>query len=94
VIDPISCDVFKRLPDGTIMIEVDRVKIFLKREGSPGIVEDLVLKSTNYNLKCRIECDQRKGKVILVECIGFKADKVKQAIEDSMRKAGMLYNTV
>jgi len=49
---------------------------------TPGILQEFVLKSTNYNSMCKIAFDVRKGKVIHVETIGFKANKVKIALEE------------
>jgi len=88
----ISCDVLKRLKDDILMMEVDSVKIFFKEEITPGVVCDLVLRSTNYNLTCKIEYDVRKKKVLAVSCNGFKGDKVKAKIEESLRREGILYS--
>ncbi|BCU68261.1 hypothetical protein HS7_16980 [Sulfolobales archaeon HS-7] len=91
MIDPLNCDIFKRSTDGRLLIEVQGIKIFLKQEQTFGMVHDLILKSTNYNLMCKIVCDERKGKVIMISCAGFKSDIVKIMIEESMKKAGLLY---
>ncbi|BBG24810.1 hypothetical protein IC006_2144 [Sulfuracidifex tepidarius] len=91
MIDPLNCDVFKRLTDGRLMIEVQGIRIFLKEEQTFGMVRDLTLKSTNYNLMCRIVFDERKEKVIIVSCKGFKSDIVKAMIEESMKRSGLLY---
>jgi len=93
MIDPLVCDAFKRLKDGMLMMEVDGVRIFFKEEITPGIICDLTLRSTNYNLMCKIEYDVRKEKVVMVSCNGFKGDKVKAKIEESLRRAGMLYSS-
>jgi hypothetical protein len=44
MIDPLVCDAFKRLKDGTLMMEVDGVRIFFKEEITPGIICDLTFK--------------------------------------------------
>jgi len=93
MIDPLVCDVFRRLKDGLLMMEVDGVKIFFKEEITPGVICDLVLRSTNYNLMCKIAYETRKKKVLMVSCNGFKSEKVEAEIEESMRREGILYSS-
>jgi hypothetical protein len=38
-------------------------------------------------------CDVRKEKVAIVSCNGFKGDKVKAKIKESIRRAGILYSS-
>jgi hypothetical protein len=87
----IECNAFKRLNDGTLMIEVDRVRIFFKEEVTQGAISVFVLRSTNYNLVCKIEYDVRKKRVLVVSCNGFKSDKVKAKIEESLKKEGLFW---
>jgi len=87
----IECDTLKRLNDGKLMIEVDGVRILFKEEVTQGAIHVFILKSINYNLICKIEYDIRKKRVLIVSCNGFKSDKVKAKIEESLRKEGLLW---
>ena len=87
----IECDTFKRLNDGKLMIEVDGVRILFKEEVTQGTIHVFILKSTNYNLICKMEYDIRKKRILIVSCNGFKSDKVKAKIEESLRKEGLFW---
>jgi hypothetical protein len=87
----IECDTLKRLNDGKLMIEVDGVRILFKEEVTQGAIHVFILKSTNYNLICKIEYDTRKKRVLIISCNGFKSDKVKAKIEESLRKEGLFW---
>ena len=80
-----------RAKDNQFCIEVDGIRVLYTMSFTPGIIQEFVLKSTNYNSMCKIAFDTRKGKVIYVECIGFKADKVKIALEECFKEEGILY---
>jgi len=86
-----NCSNVKSTKDGKLYIEVDRIKVFYTVSFTPGTLQEYVLKSTNYNSMCRITFDTRKGKVIHIDCIGFKADKVKVVLEECFKEEGISY---
>jgi hypothetical protein len=83
---------FKTLEDGTVLIEVDGIKIFLKEEIVPGLVYKVILRAKNYNLVCTVEFDVMRKTVISVSCNGFKSDKVKSVIENYVKLVGADYS--
>jgi len=86
-----NCSNIKLIKDNQLYIEVDRIRVLYTVSFTPGILQEYVLKSTNYNSMCRITFDVRKGKVIHIDCIGFKADKVKVMLEECFKEEGILY---
>ena len=86
-----NCGNVKCTKDNQFCIEVDGIRILYTVSFTPGMLQEFVLKSTNYNSICKIAFDVRKGKVIHVETIGFKADKVKTALEECFKEEGILY---
>jgi len=83
---------FKKLEDGTLVMEVDGVRIFFKEEIIPGIIYKLKLRSINYNLVCEIDYDVGKKKIMSISCIGFKSDKVKAKLEEHVKIKGLFYS--
>ena len=86
-----NCSNVKHTIDNHLYIEVDGIRILYTMNFTPGILEEFALKSTNYNCFCKITFDTRKGKVIRVECSGFKAEKVRDALEECFKEEGILY---
>ena len=86
-----NCGNVKFSEDNELQIKVERIKVVYKASFTPGIIQEYVLKSTNYKSLCKVVFDTRKGKVVHVECIGFKADKVKVALEECFKEEGILY---
>lgn len=86
-----NCSSVKRTIDNQLYIEIDGIRILYVESSTLGIIQELTLKSTNYNSICKISFDTRKGKVVYVECKGFKADKVKNALEKCFKEEGILY---
>ena len=70
---------------------MDGIKILYTVSSVPGIIQEIVLKSSYYSSMCKITFDVKKGKVIHVETIGFKADRVKVVLEECFKEEGILY---
>jgi len=86
-----NCGNVRLTKDNELHIEVDGIRILYTVTLTPGMLQEFVLKSINYNSMCKIAFDVRKGKVIHVTTIGFKADKVKVALEECFKEEGILY---
>lgn len=84
-----NCKEVKCTKQGEFCIEVDNMRIFYKQEVSLGIISEILLNSTNFKSKCKISIDTRKGKVIQLECEGFKAEKVKNVIIECLKEQGL-----
>lgn len=86
-----NCGSVKCTKTNEFCIEVDGIRIIYVVSFSGGIVTDFILKSRNYNSSCKVVFDSRKGKVIYVDCTGFKADEVKLALEECFKEQKLLY---
>ncbi|BFH74245.1 hypothetical protein SJAV_21890 [Sulfurisphaera javensis] len=86
-----NCGQVKCMKTNEFCIEVDNIRIVYSMSFNFGIITEIQFKSTNYKSMCNIVFDTRKEKIIEVECIGFKADKVKLTLEECFRQEGLLY---
>lgn len=89
--DIFNCGAIKCMRNGGFCIEVDGIRIVYTVSFNIGMITEIILKSENYKSNCKIEFDTKKWKVIKVEAIGFKADKVQLALEQCFRERGILY---
>ena len=87
-----NCGNVKSTKDNELYVEADKIRIFYTVNLTPGILQEFILNSTNYKSLCKVVFDTRKGKVVHVECVGFKADKVKVALEECFKEEGILYS--
>ncbi|QKQ99032.1 hypothetical protein GWK48_00260 [Metallosphaera tengchongensis] len=87
-----SCAFVKTTKAGDILVIVDGIKVIFSVNVKFSIVSDIELKSTNYKLVCNISFDTRYGKVISTTCTGFKADKVRDYLQECFRERGVLYS--
>jgi len=77
--------------DNELYIIVGRIKLVYKISVTPGIIEEYILKSTNYKSLCKIVVDTRKGKIIHIDCVGVENDRVKDIISQCFKEQGLLY---
>ena len=89
-----NCDKAKFINNNQLYIDVDGVRVIYTVNFSLGIVQEIVLKSTNYNSLCRIVFDARKRKVVHLKCTGFNDAKVEKIIRECFKQLGIIQEKV
>ncbi|MCI2413870.1 MAG: hypothetical protein MPF33_01260 [Candidatus Aramenus sp.] len=87
----LNCGAVKCLRTGQFCVEVDGLRVLFNVEVNLGAVTQLKLKSTNYKVSCNVDVDTSTEKVIYVECVGFKEEKIRLTLLGCFKERGLLH---
>ncbi|EWG06717.1 MAG: hypothetical protein ASUL_07864 [Candidatus Aramenus sulfurataquae] len=87
----LNCGAVKCLKTGQFCVEVDGIRVLFNVEVNLGAVTQLKLKSANYKVNCNVEVDTRTERVISVECVGFKEEKIRLTLLGCFKERGLLH---